>query len=66
MKKFDLDLEVRRPQGDLNPCYQSESLVSWTELDDGDAHQTEVRTHGLYGKKSEVSIKSIAGYKSAI
>jgi hypothetical protein len=22
--------EGERPQGDLNPCYQSESLVSWT------------------------------------
>ena len=26
----------KRPQGDSNPCYQNENLVSWASLDDGD------------------------------
>gem|GEM_PF-4216083 len=28
-------VDAKRPQRDLNPCYQDENLVSWTWLDDG-------------------------------
>lgn len=39
--RLPIDIRTKRPQGDSNPCFQDENLMSWTWLDDGVPSQGE-------------------------